>query len=188
VINNLIYNPGQRAAHYNLIAEEWQGHDYETGQMVLRGNVMRAGPSTQDLAFFMIGGSGDIDLFAQDNLLVDRVGRHKIDAEGSYTSAPVKVNALKRAPELPFGVNVLASALVQDAVIANAGARPWDRDDVDRRIVADTIEGRGTIIDNESEVGGYPEQKETRQTFVEADWDLGTMEPLKPLQHREPLK
>ncbi len=188
VINNLIYNPGQRAAHYNLIAEEWQGHDYETGQMVLRGNVMRAGPSTQDLAFFMIGGSGDIDLFAQDNLLVDRVGRHKIDAEGSYTNAPVKVNALKRAPELPFGVNVLASAQVQDAVIANAGARPWDRDDVDRRIVADTIEGRGGIIDNESEVGGYPKQKETRQPFVEADWDLGTMEPLKPLQHREPLK
>ena len=188
VINNLIYNPGQRAAQYNLIAEEWQGHDYETGQMVLRGNVMRAGPSTQDLAFFMIGGSGDIDLFAQDNLLVDRVGRHNIDAQGSYTNAPVKVNALKRAPDLPFGVKLLSSPQVQDAVIANAGARPWDRDDVDRRIVADTIEGRGAIIDNESEVGGYPRLKETRQAFIEADWDLATMEPLKPLQRREPLR
>ena len=54
--------------------------------------------------------------------------------------------------------------------------------------MADTIEGRGAIIDNESEVGGYPKQKETRQVFVEADWELGTMEPLKPLQHREPPK
>src|SRR5690606_11314230 len=43
VINNLIYNPGARAAHYNLIAEEWLGHDYATGTMILRGNVLRAG-------------------------------------------------------------------------------------------------------------------------------------------------
>ncbi|HEX7803726.1 MAG TPA: hypothetical protein VF471_13315 [Pseudoxanthomonas sp.] len=188
VINNLIYDPGQRAAHYNLIAEEWLGHDYETGQMVLRGNVMRAGPSTQELAFFMIGGSGDIDLYAQDNLLVDRIGRHSIEAEGSYTTAPVKVNALKAAPALPFGVTLLPSTQVQDAVIANAGARPWDRDDIDRRILADTIEGRGRIIDSETEVGGYPKPVETRQAFVPEDWDLATMEPLKPLKHRDPLK
>lgn len=188
VINNLIYNPGQRAAHYNLIAEEWIGHDYETGSMVLRGNVMRAGPSTEDLAFFMIGGSGDIDLYAQDNLLVDRVGRHKIDAQGSYTTAPVKVNALRDAPALPFGVTLLPSVQVQDAVIANAGARPWDRDDVDRRILADTIEGRGAIINSEAQVGGYPKQAQTRQAFVPADWDLDTMEPLKPLKRRDPLR
>lgn len=188
VVNNLIYNPGQRAAHYNLIAEEWMGHDYENGQMVLRGNVMRAGPSTEELAFFMIGGSGDIDLYAQDNLLVDRIGRRSIEAEGSYTTAPVKVNKLKTAPALPFGVTLLPSAQVQDAVIANAGARPWDRDDIDRRILADTIEGRGRIIDSEDEVGGYPKPVETRQTFVPADWDLDTMEPLKPLKHRDPLK
>ncbi|HYM85141.1 MAG TPA: hypothetical protein VET30_00245, partial [Pseudoxanthomonas sp.] len=68
VINNLIYNPGVRVAHYNLIAEEWIGHDYENGQMVLRGNVVRAGPSTKELAFFMIGGSGDVDLYTDDNL------------------------------------------------------------------------------------------------------------------------
>ena len=74
------------------------------------------------------------------------------------------------------------------AVIAKAGARPWDRDDIDRRILADTIEGRGEVIDSEQEVGGYPTHPETRQPFVEADWDLATMEPLKPLPKREPLR
>ena len=32
--------------------------------------------------------------------------------------------------------------------------------------VADTVEGRGKIIDGESEVGGYPKQAPTRQAFV----------------------
>jgi hypothetical protein len=59
---------------------------------------------------------------------------------------------------------------------------------VDRRILADTIEGRGRIIDSQEQVGGYPKQNETRQAFVPADWDLDTMEPLKPLPRRDPLK
>lgn len=187
VINNLIYNPGQRVVHYNLIAEEWIGHDYEPGRMVLRGNVMRAGPSTEELAFFMIGGSGGIDLYAEDNVAIDRIGR-PVPQHGSYTTTPVEVNVLKKAPALPFGVQLLPSAKVQDAVIANAGARPWDRDDVDRRILADVVEARGKIIDSEDEVGGYPKPKETRQAFVPGDWDPDTMEPLKPLRRRDPLR
>ena len=187
VINNLIYDPGQRAMHYNLIAEEWIGHPYSRGQMVSRGNVMRAGISTEELAFFTVGGSGDIDVYFDDNLALDRIGR-PLPMEGSYTTAPVEVKKMTTAPALPFGVELLPSAQVQDAVIATAGARPWDRDDIDRRILADTIEGRGTIIDSQEQVGGYPAHEEARQPFVPADWDLDTMEPLKPLARREPLK
>ncbi|MBB1061350.1 pectate lyase family protein [Marilutibacter spongiae] len=187
VINNLVYDPGQRAMHYNLIAEEWIGHPYSRGQMVSRGNVMRAGISTEELAFFTIGGSGDVDVFFEDNLALDRIGR-PLPMEGRYTTAPVEVKPMARAPALPFGVELLPSAQVQDAVIATAGARPWDRDDTDRRILADTIEGRGTIIDSQDQVGGYPAHAPTRQAFVAADWNLDTMEPLKPLDRREPLK
>jgi hypothetical protein len=187
VLNNLIYDPGQRAVHYNLIAEEWLGHPYSRGQMIVRGNVTRAGISTEPLAFFEVGGSGDLDVFLEDNLAVDRLGA-PLPQQGRYTTTPIHVDALKRAPELPFGVSLLPSSQVQDAVVANAGARPWDRDDVDRRIVADTIEGRGRIIDSQDDVGGYPKQAETRQAFVPADWNLDTMEPLKALPRRDPLK
>lgn len=187
VINNLIYNPGQRGIHYNLIAEEWLGHEYSRGQVVARGNVMRAGISTEELAFFSVGGSGDVDVFFEDNLSLDRIGR-PLPMEGRYTTAPIDVAAMARAPALPFGVELLPSAEVQDAVVANAGARPWDRDDIDRRILADTIEGRGTIIDSQAQAGGYPQHEPTRQAFVPADWDLDTMEPLKPLPRREPLR
>ncbi|MBP6534860.1 MAG: hypothetical protein KA218_07375 [Arenimonas sp.] len=187
VINNLIYNPGQRGIHYNLIAEEWLGRSYSTGQVVMRGNVLRAGPSTESLALFMVGGSGDVEVYASDNLSVDRIGQ-ALPAQGRYTTAPIRVTALAKAPPLPFGVTLLAAAQVHDAVLAQAGARPWDRDDIDRRILADVAEGRGKIIDSESEVGGYPVHKETRQAFVPADWNLDSMEPLKPLPRRAPLK
>ena len=187
VINNLIYDPGQRAVHYNLIAEEWLGHPHSRGQVIARGNVMRAGISTEDVAFFTVGGSGDVDVYLDDNLAVDRLG-NPLPQLGRYTTTPIGVDAMKPAPEVPFGVTLLPSAQVQDAVIANAGARPWDRDDVDRRILADTIEGRGRIIDSQEQVGGYPQQKETRQAFVPADWNLDTMEPRKPLPRRDPLK
>lgn len=185
VINNLIYDPGQRAVQYNLIAEEWVGREYQTGLMSLRGNVMRAGPSTEELAFFMIGGSGDLDLYMDDNIAVDRIGR-PIPQVGRYTTAPIRLNMLRRAPDLPFGVRLLPAEQVQDHVVLHAGARPWDRDDIDRRIVANVIEGRGAIIDSEQEVGGYPIVPEVRAPFVESDWDLDTMEPLRELPRRPP--
>jgi len=187
VINNLIYNPGQRGMHYNLIAEEWQGREYSLGEMVVRGNVLRAGPSTEPLAMMMVGGSGPLRYFADDNIAVDRIGERLPDF-GRYSTAPVALSTFNVAPALPFGVQLLPAQSVQDAVIAKAGARPWDRDDIDRRIVADTIEGRGSIIDSEQQVGGYPKHPRSSQVFIAADWDLDTMEPLKPLPRREPLR
>jgi len=175
VINNLIYNPGSRAVHYNLIAEEWGTEPYQTGQVVLIGNVLRAGPSTPaDLALFMLGGSGDVELYADDNIAVDRLGR-PLPAEGRYTTARASILHLENAPPLPEGVTPMPASAVQDAVIRAAGARPWERDAIDRRIMADAIEGRGAIIDSEQEVGGYPVQTPTRQAFNPADWDLQFM-------------
>ncbi len=176
VINNLIYDPGPRALHYNLIAEEWRGHEFQTGRMVAIGNVLRAGPSTPDsVPFMMLGGSGRLEWYASDNLAVDRIGR-PLPQIGRYTTAPVDLVAIERPP-LPFGVTLLPAVEVQDAVIRDAGARPWDRDAVDARIVANVIEGRGRVIDNERDVGGYPAYPETRQPFDPAAWDLVTMTP-----------
>ena len=180
VVNNLIYDPGQRAVHYNLIAEEWGEHERQTGSLALIGNVLRAGPSTvKDIALFEIGGSGDIELYAQDNIAVDRIG-NPLPMIGRYTTAPAKVIEAKAPPALPVGVKVLSAAQVQDAVIDDAGARPWDRDHDDARIVADTIEGRGRIIDSQKDVNGYPQVKEAHQPFDPADWDLDTMTSKKP--------
>ncbi len=187
IVNNLIYNPGQRAVHYNLIAEEWIGHSYAPTEMVLISNVMRGGPSTvANLPLLTIGGSGDLKLFSRDNIAVDQFGA-ALPQAGRYTASRARIVPMPQ-PALAFGVKVLASPDVQDAVIADAGARPWDRDLIDRRILADVIEGRGKIIDSQTEVGGYPVTQTSTRAFIPADWDLATMEPIKPYPRGEPLR
>ncbi|WP_461061519.1 pectate lyase family protein [Silanimonas algicola] len=186
-LNNLIYDPGQRAVHYNLVDEEWAEHldEKQVGELSLRGNVLRAGPSTEPLAFFMFGGSGDVRVFMDDNLAVDRIGQ-PLPMAGRYSTSRAGMVPMRTPPPLPPGVRLLAAADVQDAVLANAGARPWDRDDIDRRILANVVEGRGAIIDHEDAVGGYPVVPEVRAPFIEADWNLETMEPKRPLPRRPP--
>ena len=184
IVNNLIYDPGQRAVHYNLIAAEWGEHPFEVGQIALLGNVMRAGPSTPaDVALFMLGGSGDVQLFMKDNIAVDRIGR-PLPQTGRYTTSAAAIIPMRAAPALPAGVTLLPAVQVQDAVVANAGARPWDRDEHDWRVIADTIEGRGKVIDSEQEVGGYPTAVPGHQTFDPSAWDLRYMTPkVAPAYH-----
>jgi hypothetical protein len=171
IVNNLIYDPGQRAIHYNLIAEEWGDQPYQTGEMTIVGNVLRGGQSTpQGLPLVTIGGSGDVALFERDNIAVDRWGR-PLPMRGLYTTAPIKI--LKLPEPTLHGVKLLPASAVQDHVVRNAGAFP--RDAIDARIVADTIEGRGYIIDSQEEWGGYPKVTATRQPFDPARWNLEDM-------------
>src|SRR5690606_41621506 len=103
--------------------------------------VRSAGPAAGEVALFLVGGAGDVDLFLEDNLAVDVIGEATVPEVGRYATAPVKVNRLRSAPPLPFGVRLLTSAQVQNSVIEKAGATPWNRDPIDRRIVADVVEG-----------------------------------------------
>lgn len=177
VINNLIYDPGAKAIHYNLIAEEWKGHDPVAGRMVVVGNVLRGGPSTPaSTSLLAVGGSGDLEVHLAGNLAVDRTGQPLRELT-RYTTAPIRITLSRDVPRLPAGVDVLPASAVQDAVVAGVGARPWDRDAHDARVLANVIEDRGGMIDDESEVGGYPVQAPTQAAFDPAAWDLATMEP-----------
>lgn len=180
IVNNLIYNPGPRALHYNLMAEEWGARPYQNGQMVAVGNVMRAGYDTPDpIAFLMIGGYGDLEYYGRDNIAVDRIGR-PLPMLGSYTTSGARIIEARRAMLWPDGLVAMPARDVQRYVLANAGARPWDRDAHDIRIIADVAEGRGRIIDSEEQVRGYPVHAETRRPFNPEDWDMRTMIPLRP--------
>jgi hypothetical protein len=96
---------------------------------------------------------------------------------GRYTTSPAKIMQLKHPPVWPAGLQVLPTNEVETNVLRNAGARPWDRDADDLRVTFDVAEGRGRIIDDEKQVGGFRPQKEVRAPFIEAQWDLDAMEP-----------
>lgn len=177
IVNNFIYDPGQRAVHYNLQALEWGKVPFETGKMDLIGNVMRAGQSTAEgLPLVMIGGDGDLALHARDNIAVDRWG-NPLPERGRYTAGPAKFIDAADAMPLPAGLPVMPAIAVERFVLANAGARPWDRDSHDVRVFANAAEGRGEIIDSQSDVGGYPEVEPSYRAFDPALWDIDTMLP-----------
>ena len=177
VINNLIYNPGTRALHYNLMALEWADRPYQNGQLSAVGNVMRGGYSTVDkLPFLMLGGDGDLEYFGKDNIAVDKYGE-PLPMFGRYGETHARLIEAKAPVAWPAGIAVMPARDVETHVLANAGARPWDRDHDDIRVLYYVAEGRGKIIDNEKEVSGYPLQTATRAAFVAMDWDLTTMEP-----------
>lgn len=177
VINNFIYNPGTRGVHYNLMALEWGNHSYQNGQLSAVGNVMRSGPSTDGhVPFLMLGGDGDLEYFERDNIAVDRYGV-ALPQFGRYGETRAKLIKKTQPANWPEGIAVLDAREVETHLLGNAGARPWDRDADDIRVLYFIAEGRGKIIDDEKEVSAYPRQKEVHAAFIEEDWDLLSMEP-----------
>ena len=180
IVNNFIYDPGTRAVHYNLMALEWGDEPFQAGEMTAVGNVLRAGPSTESpIAFLMLGGHGDLEYYGRDNIAVDRSGE-PLPMFGRYGVTEARLIELDEPPVWWKGLEVLPAQAVERWVLENAGARPWDRDHHDIRLLADTAEGRGRIIDNEAEVGGYPDMPVTRRPFEPDDWHLETMTPRSP--------
>lgn len=177
VVNNLIYDPGKRAVHYNLMALEWEGRPYQNGQLSAVGNVMRAGPSTAGrLPFLTLGGDGDLEYFGRDNIAVDQYGV-ALPMFGRYGETRARLITRDKPVAWPEGIAVLPAREVETHLLANAGARPWDRDADDIRVLYFVAEGRGRIIDDEKDVSAYPVHAEVRAPFIEADWDLAGMEP-----------
>ncbi|HEX5005586.1 MAG TPA: hypothetical protein VFV70_00655, partial [Hyphomonadaceae bacterium] len=165
----VVYNPGRRFAHYNLHAGDWGDHPYQTGEMAIFSNRFIAGPSTDPkAAAFMLGGEGDLRLAMANNVLLG--AKDGVLAEhGTFGSKKAKLIATPK----PLDVDPVPDLA---DILGSCGARPWDRDPIDARIVADVRNGTGKIIDSEQDVGGYPTRPETRAPFVEADWNLDTME------------
>lgn len=178
MVNNLIYNPQHRAVHYNLMDLEWAGHAPVTGEITAVGNVMRGGNDTDDnLPFLMLGGVGDLAYYGDDNRAVDRHG-NPLPMFGTYGETGAELIEAEAPLASLEGYDVIPSGSVETTLLATAGTRPWDRGSEEIRVLFFIAEGRGDIIDDESEVGGYPDIPSSAAPFVEAEWDLATMTPL----------
>ncbi|MEJ1968145.1 MAG: hypothetical protein WDN03_05820 [Rhizomicrobium sp.] len=102
----------------------------------------------------------DLQYYGRDNVAVDQIG-NPLPMFGRYTTAPAKIIQMPAPPTWPEGLKPMPSGAVQQYVLHNAGARPWDRDYDDVRLIADVAEGRGIIINSEADIHGYPVQKPT---------------------------
>ena len=158
IINNYIYNPGEWGAHYLLLGREWADRPHIVGEVDLIGNVLAHGPSTRaNLSLFSLGGEGDLSIYAADNM-IEGSARPTPPILSKYSEHTVAEYHQKREPHLPVsGLRIVRGEALLDSLFSSVGARPWERDAIDARILNDALTGTGRIIDSQDEVGGYPQ-------------------------------
>lgn len=164
IVNNYIYNPGFRAIHYNLSNQEWDGHEWVTGKMTVIGNVLEKGmDSHKHLPYGQF--HGPVDIYWDDNQVLGEQIKDDRILIGDHSLIDTK-------PVWPLHLEVISSDSVKAHLLEKAGARPWNRDEVDIRIIQEIKEGKNRIIDSEQEVGGYPKALPTFKKFDASGWDI----------------
>jgi hypothetical protein len=180
VVNNVFVNPGSACAQYTLVEDQWKGRTPIAGKLLLRGNVMRGGVNTRaNLGLLKFGGAGDLDLHAADNIATYADGRpapmityYPARSDGYEDTAPYRpkawIRAVPRESLWPPDLTLRPAAEIESHVYRHVGARPWARDPIDARIIAEAQAGKGRIINSETDVGGYPQRTATRRAFHES--------------------
>lgn len=164
VVNNYIYNPGFAAVHYNLSKAEWGDHKWVAGKMSVVGNVLEKGADSHPRLPYGLF-SGPVDVYWENN----EVSGEAISKDRLLTGDHTIVT---KKPVWPDIIKVLPTENLKDYILSHVGARPWDRDDVDQRIVEEVRQSKNRIIDSEDEVGGYPKVKAAYRKFDPAKWDM----------------
>ncbi len=94
-------------------------------------------------------------VYVSDNVAAGTIVKDKTSFGALASSPPVWHPSLRPYP----------GKYTEDRVLANVGARPADRDDVDKRIVNEVKNRGGSIIDSTGQVGGWPNLAENHRTF-----------------------
>jgi hypothetical protein len=149
IVNNVIYNPGRNAIQLGFSPSEWIGSKYlpRPPRLSIVGNVYLQGADTRP-GLPMVDRPGEV--YLADNIALDRDGQ-PVDIAGAI------VQQLDEKPVWPAGLQPLPAAKVLEHVIRHVGARPRDRDEIDRRIIRQLIAREGRILHSQDEVGGYPQ-------------------------------
>ena len=147
VRNNVIYDYGEIASGLT--------------QGVLKvnyvANYIRPGPSSKATTPVHIGGPSDLTFYISQNIF-----------EGNKTLFfdPVVIDGKRQVQTVsqPFAapaVDASSAGAALEAVLSDVGASLPRRDSVDARIVAEVRARRGSIIDSQQQVGGWPALKST---------------------------
>jgi hypothetical protein len=175
VVNNFINNPGSSVISFSLVDGEWEGYEKQAGYMSIVGNYVQWGPSTSVPFYLFRITNGPCEIYMKDNLSEKKSGGVAIDEFKGDTTKKVKYK-----PVWNDNIHVVPAVDVQKNIEKNAGARPWDRDETDARIIYEMTSRDGKIINNETEVGGYPSFPLTKNSFIDEEWNLDYMLKISP--------
>ena len=162
VRNNVIYDYGEIASGLT--------------QGVLKvnyvANYIRPGPSSKVTTPIHIGGPSDLNFYIRGNIFE---GNAALTADNSQFFDPVMIDGKRQVQTVadPFSalpVTTVTAQQAYEAVLLTVGASLPRRDSVDARIVDEVRRRKGSIIDSQQQVGGWPELRTTAAP-VDSDGD-----------------
>jgi pectate lyase len=177
VVNNFIYNYGNRAIEL-FARPEVDGLPPPIGKSAIIGNYGKQGPSTQESMGLIRINSGPedgiLETYIKDNVLYTPDGSpgEVLSISSNFEGKIIEMESPSIWHE---SIEVLPVDDVEEYIVINVGARPWDRDPIDKRIINEAITGTGAIIDSENDREGYPKHEPTYKTFDPNEWDLRYM-------------
>ena len=158
VAENVMYNWGVACVG---VGKHGNRKMLQAAEAVMAGNVAIAGPDTRTRLFVKsVDPGGRVFL------------RHNIAVAQNGTPIAMTDDGVVQLSAPPAWSPAVPDAQPWDAaaeVLRSAGARPARRDPIDGRIVRSVIEGNGTIIDSQQQVGGYPLRAPTTRAVAVPD-------------------
>jgi hypothetical protein len=154
-LNNLIYNSGSQASYYFK-------DDYGAGAFLFSiiGNDFIDGSDTPTSNYAIMVAS-QISSGSKVYYTGNRTSSGRL-----YTNAASYNPSASSAPVWHPSLVIKSASDAKASVLANAGARPADRDSVDERIVNEVKSRTGNIIDNPQQVGGWPNFSKNYRSFA----------------------
>lgn len=151
--NNVVHNWGGK-----LILLRYEGFGIHGSN--IKGNVFLAGPDSRARQILEIDPAlWPVNSFVYYADNIAPTGLRLSDDPFPQVSGPVN---------WPVGFTAKPASQVEALVLASVGARPADRDAVDERIIAQVRARNGRLINNQSDVGGWPVLEVNRHTFQDA--------------------
>lgn len=158
ILNNVIYNGYQVGTSLNIKA---------TTRANVIGNVYLPGTNYRPTRYqIIIANVHPARVFVDDNISPRSeandpwaaVGRSGIHDGGAYNGdpAPAEIRALTMFDMSEHSPVLVPANTLQDLLLPSVGASLPLRDAVDARIVQDVIDKTGELIDDPSDVGGWP--------------------------------
>ena len=120
-------------------------------------NYIKHGPNSSDRYFVFINtGKGTAPRLYLEGNVVEQLNGSVDPADASYLVRQSDLQFVSTTPALAAPIISTSAQGARDQVLAGAGATFPARDAVDQRIVDDFAGGTGRIIDDPSDVGGWP--------------------------------
>jgi len=163
--NNVVYNYGIYASHVGANVGVGNPDDPGVGDFI--GNAYFRGPDGWD-DIILESHKGDFDknnapangiAYLEDNIGLDRMTGNSLRLHDEY------VTLLSKAQVRPDSFQANEAYDNIEKVLYHAGSRPGERSEEDARIVQSLIDGTGSIIDSQSEVGSYPEYPDSARAL-----------------------